>query len=104
MLMNNLKIAVVVVALLLPTVAQAQRGGAQSTQRQYIFDSRGKTVGFYYGPSSLNGYSTGMEQGIPDRAGEYNPFGRMLPKIKVDPNQKGWTPLWMREDSQEFEK
>ena len=60
--MNKLKIAVVVVALLLPTVAQAQRGGAQST------------------------------------------FGRMLPKIKVDPNQKGWTPLWMREDSQEFEK
>jgi hypothetical protein len=35
---------------------------------------------------------------------DYDPFGSQLPKIKVDPNQKGWTPIWMREDSQEFEK
>jgi hypothetical protein len=45
-----------------------------------------------------------MQQGVGDFSGEYNPFGAQLPKIKVDPNQKGWTPLWMREDSQEFEK
>jgi hypothetical protein len=104
MLMNKLKIAVVVIALLVPSAAQAQRGGAQSTQRQYIFDSRGKTVGFYYGPSSSSGHFNGMQQGVGDHSGEYNPFGAQLPKIRVDPNQKGWTPIWMREDSQEFEK
>jgi hypothetical protein len=104
MLMNKLKIVVVVAALLLPSAALAQRGGAQSTQRQYIFDSRGKTAGFYYGPNCSSGHSNGMQQGVGDHSGEYNPFGAQLPKIRVDPNQKGWTPIWMREDSQEFEK
>ena len=104
MLINNLKIAVMVAALLLPSAVQAQRGGAQSTQRQYIFDSRGKTAGFYYAPSSPRGHFNGMQQGVGDHSGEYNPFGSQLPKIKVDPNQKEWTPIWMREDSQEFEK
>ena len=81
--MNKLKIAVVVAALLLPSAAQAQRGGAQSTQRQYIFDSRGKAVGFYYGPSSSSGHFNGMQQGVGDHSGEYNPFGAPLPKIKA---------------------
>jgi hypothetical protein len=104
MFMNKLRIAVVVAVLLLPSAVQAQRGGAQNAQRQYIFDSHGKTVGFYYGPSCSSGNSNGMQQGVGDYSGEYNPFGSQLPKIRVDPNQKGWTPIWMREDSQEFEK
>jgi len=57
-----------------------------------------------HGAGGPSGYFNGMQQGVGDFSGEYNPFGAQLPKIKVDPNQKGWTPIWMREDSQEFEK
>lgn len=79
---------------LIASVASAQ------TQRNYIFDSRGKSVGFF--TTKANGQMTSETWTYPEPAGfsdfryGYSPFGSALPKRTVSPDEKGWVPLWMR--------
>ena len=85
---------------LIATVALAR------TQRTFIHDSKGRTVGFFtYNP---NGKSSSETWNYPDSTGfsdfygdENNPFGAPLKKRKVGPDEKGWVPLWMREGNGE---
>lgn len=94
------KIFVMAIGMILITsFASAQ------TQRNYIFDSRGRSAGFF--TTKPNGKMITESWTYPEAVGYsdfrygYSPFGSALPKREVSPDEKGWVPLWMRIEKEE---